>query len=80
MAGIEAGWAALMGYALGSIPFGLILTSATGAGTAKALSAGTVLATRVNVGIMRYATFVSSVCSDPSSDGRSPWSAIDNPK
>ena len=47
MAGIEAGWAALMGYALGSIPFGLILTSATGAGNLREIGSGNIGATNV---------------------------------
>ncbi|MFZ1478092.1 MAG: glycerol-3-phosphate acyltransferase, partial [Sphingorhabdus sp.] len=47
MAGIEAVWAALMGYALGSIPFGLILTSGTGAGNLREIGSGNIGATNV---------------------------------
>ena len=47
MVGIEAVWAALMGYALGSIPFGLILTSGTGAGNLREIGSGNIGATNV---------------------------------
>ena len=40
-------WAALLGYALGSIPFGLILTSMAGLGDVRNIGSGSIGATNV---------------------------------
>jgi acyl phosphate:glycerol-3-phosphate acyltransferase len=47
MAAIETGIAALLGYALGSIPFGLMLTKASGVGDLRAIGSGNIGATNV---------------------------------
>ncbi len=45
--GIENLWAALLGYALGSIPFGLLLTSMAGMGDVRNIGSGNIGATNV---------------------------------
>src|SRR6186713_419764 len=49
MAGEDMDWvlALLLGYALGSIPFGLLLTRAFGAGDLRAIGSGSIGATNV---------------------------------
>lgn len=47
MAGWEPVWAALLGYFLGSIPFGLILTRVTGTGNLREIGSGNIGATNV---------------------------------
>lgn len=44
---MDALWAALLGYALGSIPFGLLLTRAAGLGDVRAIGSGSIGATNV---------------------------------
>ena len=45
--GADSLWAALLGYALGSIPFGLLLTKAAGMGDVRNIGSGNIGATNV---------------------------------
>ena len=47
MAGMEAVWAALIGYFLGAIPFAMILTRLGGAGNLRMIGSGNIGATNV---------------------------------
>lgn len=47
MGGMETLWAVVLGYVLGSIPFGLLLTRAAGAGNLREIGSGNIGATNV---------------------------------